>query len=154
MIRRPALFLLALASLSACLRSPLAPPKFAPTATPTPVCGFTNLGTIGCKASDALTVIRSAADWAAYQALPGCGTAVAGALTGFDFTTQMVLDYDYHSCDAGYFECSVAITDVCVFWDRIEVHVLKQCSDTGFLNPALALKVCSGSAVAVPQSGL
>src|SRR6185503_8070995 len=138
MIRRPALFLLALASLSACLRSPLAPPMFAPTATPTPVCGFTNLGTIGCKASDALTVIRSPADWAAYQ-----------ALTGFDFTTQMVLDYDYHSCAAGYFLCSVAITDVCVFWDRIEVHVIKQCGDTGFLNPTLALTVCSGSAVAV-----
>lgn len=137
--------------------APLPPPPPVPTPIPTPtpgpVCGFTYLGDIGCM-KNGLTVIKSLADWNAYQALATCGTSVAGALSGFDFSTQMVINYDHYNCSEGYVSCGVSITNVCFYPDRIEVSVTQTCGDLIQLNPSLSLVVCNGSAVVVPQSNL
>ena len=131
-----------------------APPTAVPaTPTPVPSCGFISLGQIGCKAGG-LTVIKSLADWTAYESLATCGTSVGGALTAFNFSTQMVINYDHYNCDVAYFNCTVAITEICYFWDRIEVTVNRICGDAGFPNTPPNLAECSGTAVSVPQSSL
>ena len=84
---------------------------------------FVRLPSIGCQ-NGGLAVLRSAADWAAYQGSSSCGQAAPGSMACFDFSAYTVVSLQQLACNV---VCppiqSQHIVDVAIYPTRVLVLV-------------------------------